>query len=404
MFLILPIRTETAIRRTPHVNYVLIGANLFFFILFNLKVLGEPGQSFRDQHLIFVSAAPSIYQFFTYQFLHADVWHLFGNMLFLWVFGNSVNGKMGDLPYLCFYLAGGIFAAWAYAFVDPSPFQLLGASGSIAAVTTAYLALFPRSRVTLLLWIIFIHFIELPAMVIICLKIIAWDNIIAPSIGGAGHVAYTAHLAGYLFGFASALILLLLRALPRDQFDMLALWKRWNQRREMAAALADPAAAARARFGAAGRVPTQKAEEREAESRQWDKVASLRTRVVELLQQHKPAEAATAYEELMIADPKQCLSELHQLDLARQFYSEGRSPQAAAAFERYLAGYPHGREADQVRLLLGIIYARDLRRYETADEYLTQSLEKLHDPSRRAQCLEWLNEVREGLGRPAPNA
>ena len=78
-----------------------------------------------------------MYQFFTYQFLHADVGHLFGNLLFLWVFGNSVNGKMGNWPYLLFYLAGGVCAAWGWAALNPGPLHLVGASGAIAAVTTA---------------------------------------------------------------------------------------------------------------------------------------------------------------------------------------------------------------------------------------------------------------------------
>jgi len=404
MFMILPIRTETAIRRPPHVNYLLIGVNLLAFALLNLTVAGPVVQSWCKQHLVFSSVEPSLHQFFSYQFFHADVWHMLGNMLFLWVFGNSVNAKMGDGPYLFFYLAGGVFAAWTYALVQPGPFHLLGASGSIAAVTTAYLALFPRSRVTLLLWVFFVHFFELPAMVLICVKIIAWDNIVAPSIGPGGQVAYTAHLAGYLFGFVAALGLLLVRALPRDQFDMLALWKRWHQRRAFAAAMTDPSAAAQARFGTVARVPSDDARKREVEARQVDTLAALRTRVGELLEERKPAEAAAVYEQLVAEDPAQCLSEIRQLEVAREFCAAGRFPQAAAAFERYLAAYPRGREVGNVRLLLGIIYARDLRRYDIADEHLTQSMEGLHDPTRRAQCLEWLTDVRAALGRPAPEA
>jgi len=402
--LIIPIRTEASIRRTPYVNQLLIGANLLIFLLLYEGMPWKGAVAFRDQYLVFQSNDPHFLQFFTYQFLHADVWHLAGNMLFLWVFGNAVNGKMGDIPYLLFYLSGGVFAAWGWASITPEQFRLVGASGSIAAVTTAYLALFPRSRVTVLIWFFFIHLFDMPAMLLIGLKIIVWDNLIAPSIGGSGGgVAHTAHLAGYLFGFAAALGMLFIRALPRDQFDILALWKRWHQRRAFASAMADPAAAAHAQFGTAARVPPTDSEIQAREDRQLDEVSKLRSRIGEMVQTRDFVRAANEYEKLVAVDPHQCLSELQQLDVAREFYRTGRYPQAVAAFERFIAGYPRSREGNDVRLLLGIIYARDLRQYETADKYLTQSMEALHDDRRRAQCLEWLASVRTALGKAAPD-
>lgn len=402
--IIIPIRTETEIRSVPHVNILLIGANCLVYMLFNQGLLGEAGRAFEQRHLVFSSTEPAFHQFFTYQFLHADFWHLFGNMLFLWVFGNSVNAKMGDLPYLLFYLSGGVFAAWGYAAVHPGHFHLVGASGAIAAVTTAYLALYPRSRVILLFWFFFIHFFNLPAMIVIGLKIIAWDNIVAPLVGQTGQVAHQAHLAGYLFGFAAALAMLFIKALPRDQFDILALWKRWHQRREFAAAMADPAAAARARFGAAARVPAGHPGQRNVDERRWDEVTDLRTHIGELLEQGHAAEAAREYEKLMTLDPKQCLTEVQQLGVAREFYRTNRFPQAVAAFERFVKTYPRSREFHNVGLLMGIIYARDLHQYALADEHLTKTMEGLRDTGRRAQCLDWLKRVRTMLGRPAPDA
>ncbi|UCE62271.1 MAG: rhomboid family intramembrane serine protease [Phycisphaerales bacterium] len=401
--MIIPIRTEASIRRMPYVNPALIAANIVLFLLFNQHLLGESAEGFRDRFLIFQSSEPAFAQFFTYQFLHADVGHLLGNMLFLWVFGNAVNAKMGDLPYLLFYLAGGAFAAWGWATLTPDQGRLVGASGSIAAVTTAYLALFPRSRVTVLFWFFLIHFFELPAMIIIGLKIIVWDNVIAPSFGGSDVVAHSAHLAGYFFGFVGALGLLLVRALPRDQFDILALWKRWHQRREFASVMADPEAAARAQFGTAARVPAADPIKRAAEERQLDQVSQLREQIVQLLGRRDLAGATQEYGKLVALDPRQCLAEIQQLEIAREFYRMRRFPQAAAAFERFLECYPRSREMDDVRLLVGIVYARDLKQYEAADKHLTQSIETLQDDKRRSQCLEWLREVREVLSRPAPD-
>jgi membrane associated rhomboid family serine protease len=398
--IIIPIRTESVIRRTPLVNYLLIAANLLSFLVFNAVAIG-PLAAFKTRYLVFHAAEPMLTQFFTYQFLHADVWHLLGNMLFLWVFGNSVNAKMGNGPYLLFYLAGGVFAAWGYALIRPFP--LVGASGAIAAVTTAYLALFPRSRVTVLVWLfLFIHFFELPAMVIIGLKIIVWDNIIAPNIGAQDAVAHGAHLAGYFFGFVGALGMLFVRALPRDQFDILALWKRWNQRRAFTSAMSDPAAAARARHGSVARNASGDPEQQALEDQQLDKLSDLRARIAEHVRQEDLTAATGLYEQLVTIDAQQCLSERQQLEVGREFYGSGRFPQAAAAFERFVECYSHSLEVNDVRLLLGIICARDLRRFEAADEHLTKSMTSLRDPGRRDQCLQWLQNVRAALGRPAP--
>jgi len=400
--MIIPIRTQVAIRRPPHVNQILIALNIVLFLLMNEALFGEALLGIRDRYLVFESAQPAFLQFFTYQFLHADIGHLLGNMLFLWVFGNAVNSKMGDVPYLLFYLAGGVFAAWGWAIFTPEQARLIGASGAIAAVTTAYLALFPRSRVTLLFWFFLIHIFELPAMIIIGLKIIVWDNIVAPSFGGSEMVAHSAHLSGYLFGFAAALAMLLVRALPRDQFDILALWSRWHRRREFATAMSDPAAAARAKYGKAARVPTSDPVEQAAEDHRLDEVSQMRERIGGLLAQRDLSGAAAEYEKLIAYDPRQCLSQHQQLEVARNFYRQGKFPQAAAAFERFLEGYPRSREATEVGLLLGIVYARDLRQYEAADKHLTQTMDSLQDSGRRAQCLQWLTKVRELLGKPVP--
>ncbi len=397
----IPIRTETVTRRTPSVNIFLIALNLLAFLLFDPQLATDTLWGFRQRHLHLVSEQPAFHQFFTYQFLHADVMHLLGNMLFLWVFGNSVNAKMGHGPYLLFYLAGGVFAGWGHAMLHANP--LAGGSGAVAAVTTAYLALFPRSHVTVLVWFfLFIHFFEIPAMIIIGLKIIVWDNVIAPSLlGGSERIAHHAHLAGYLFGFVGAMMMLLVRALPRDQFDMLALWKRWHRRREMAAVLAEAQAAP---YGTMVRSAPEDLKLRAEQDRAVDEIADIRARIDAELDQDHAGAAASLYEQLLATNPAQCLSEQHQLDVAREFYRTGRFPQAAAAFDRFVCCYPASDEAGNVRLLLGIIYARDLRQYEDADRHLTQSFDSLRDASRRDQCYQWLKGVRDALGRPAPEA
>lgn len=394
--IIIPVRTETPVRRTPLANYALLALNVLLFLILDLMGSRTLHQ-LKSTYLTLHAAYPSLHEFFTYQFVHADWAHLLGNMLFLWVFGNAVNAKLGHAAYLLFYLAGGILAAWGYALTGAHP--LLGASGSIAGVTAAYLVLFPRSRITVLYWLYVIGTFEIPALIMIGLKIILWDNVIAPGIAGSGNVATEAHLAGYLFGFVATTGMLLIRVLPRDQFDMLALIKRWNRRRVYREMMADPQARARAQFGHVARPVTSSPRQRVTEDARMDRISGLRLEITEQLARGDSAAAATLYEELIGLDSAQCLSARNQITVARQFYATGRTPQAAAAFERYLDSYGADPEAHEVRLLVGIIYARDLHQYEAAERHLAAAHEKLTDPARREQCTQWLSEVRAVLGK-----
>lgn len=397
--ILLPISTSTSVRRTPVVNYGLIAANVLVMMTLGASSSrSESGSGLAAWRELGVLNAgePSLYQFITYQFLHGDIWHLAFNMLFLWVFGNPVNAKMGHFLYLCFYLAGGVFAAVGYAFGHDH--RMVGASGSIAAVTTAYLALFPRSYITIIYWFVFIGTFELPSMIMIGVKMILYDNIIAPKYMSESNVAFGAHLAGYAFGFCAAAGLLALRVLPRDQFDIVALWRRWLQRRAMESAMASPDARARAQFGRVARpVSTDDVETVE----QLDAIAELRMKIADLLARNDPDQAADIYAQLMEQDPRQVLGRPQQLDVANHLYAMNKLPQAAAAYEKYLTHYGQSPEADHVKLLLGIIYARDLQQYEVAEAHLSQLLDRIHDEKRLAQCRHWLDVALQGLGKPA---
>lgn len=392
----IPVRTEMVSRRTPLMNYALLAINLLAFLAFNV-VAPRQLSGFRDRYLVLQGEWPSLHQFFSYQFLHADPWHVAGNMLFLWVFGNSVNAKLGNAAYGMFYLSGGVFAAVTFLLGNTA--HLLGASGSIAAVTTAYLVLFPRSRVTVLIVFFFITFIEVPAMVLIVVKIILWDNVVSPRIHGSGDVAIAAHLGGYCFGFVAAAALLLIKAVPRDHFDMLGLLDRWNRRRVFRSALSDPDQRRAATYGIVGRAPISDAARKEEEVR-LDRIGEMRTHIADRLTGGDTEGAMTLYEELIATDAGQCLSARDQLEIARAFYARQKTPQAAGAFERYLSCYRAGFETDEIRLLLGIIYARDLQQYGAAEKHLSACVDRLKGEDRRHQCRQWLEHVRQLLGRP----
>jgi len=100
--------------------------------------------------------------------------HVIGNMFFLYLFGNNVNDKLGNIGYLCLYLGGSVFAGIGHAMLHSNP--VLGASGAVAAVTGAYLVLFPRTLITVIYWFFFIGTMELPALYFIVFKLIVWDT------------------------------------------------------------------------------------------------------------------------------------------------------------------------------------------------------------------------------------
>lgn len=144
-------------------------------------------------------------------FLHGGWLHLLGNMLFLWVFGNNVEDRLGRIRYLLFYLVCGYAAAYAFALVNPDSSEpLIGASGAIAGVLGAYLVLYPRARVwSLVPFLLFIP-LRLPAWLVLGLWfLLQWAYSAGFAVSQAGDVAYLAHVAGFVLG---ALLALPLRA------------------------------------------------------------------------------------------------------------------------------------------------------------------------------------------------
>lgn len=150
---------------------------------------------------------------FTAMFLHANILHIAGNMVFLGVFGMTVEDRVGRLRFLCFYLLGGLAALGLQIAVAPSSdVPTLGASGAIAAVLGAYIVLHPRAKIlTVVILIFFFTIVELPAWTVLVLWL-AFDGILGaagvttPFGGGAG-VAYYAHIGGFAFGLLVAWML-----------------------------------------------------------------------------------------------------------------------------------------------------------------------------------------------------
>jgi membrane associated rhomboid family serine protease len=395
--MLLPIRTNIYPRRTPYTNYALIIINVIIFFL-----TYGPHKEIWGDHLIIVPVhhwakqfmlTPNKWQwwqFVTYAFLHGGYMHIIGNMFFLYLFGNNVNDKIGHIGYLGFYLAGAILSGIGHAAANSSSYvSTLGASGAVAAVTGAYLVLFPQTIITVLYWFFFIGTWDLPALYFIAFKLVIWDNIIEPRFA-PGPIAYSAHLAGYAFGIAAILALLASGLLSSSNFDLWAMVKRWNRRRQYRDAVSggyDPFT------GPIGRKPIKVKEVKNTSSTvsgNEDKITELRNEIANRLAQRNPPAAADAYLELMKLDSNLVLPRQHLLDIANQLASDKRTAEAVQPYEQFLTHYSSYEYAEQVELMLGLLYARYLHQPEKAIKHLTAAAEKLSDPGQLKMCKDEL--------------
>ena len=154
-------------------------------------------------------------------FMHGGYMHLFGNLLYLWIFGDNVEVRFGAVRFLLFYLLSGVVATYAQIYLDPSGvIPNLGASGAISGVLGAYMVLFPRNRVhAIFLWTM----VSIPAIIAIGAWIVmqfvsGWGSLVAPG-ETAGGVAYAAHIGGFFAGVFIALVVRMrMKEEPKDPF------------------------------------------------------------------------------------------------------------------------------------------------------------------------------------------
>jgi membrane associated rhomboid family serine protease len=388
--ILLPVGTDVRLRKTPVGNYILLALNVAIFLY--TDVIGDWGGRVLKEFWTLDAQRPLLWQYLTYQFLHGDSLHLAGNMIFLWIFGNAVCDRMGNLPYLLFYLAGGVFAGLTFTLGAEHP--IVGASGAIAAVTTAFLALFPRVHVRMILWafVLLVPF-ALPSSILIVFKIILWDNILAPSLdrGATSNVAYSAHLGGYAFGFAVAMALLLMRALPRNPFDMAGIWSRWHRR----AGIPDIPMGGPIRY--ARPVEVEELSSRPLEERPLTPAEALRERLIEQVRAREYEAATVSFEQLRRLAPDTVLPHPIQRDLANYLARSERHEAAVAAYEALLQAYPHTPDAGHVHLLTGMLLNRHLQAPERSIRHLTAALERLEGENERGLALQELQDARAKL-------
>ncbi|MHC4755010.1 MAG: rhomboid family intramembrane serine protease [Planctomycetota bacterium] len=388
--MLLPIRTNIRPWRTPYANYALIIANVVIFLLqfqqhpVTHQIVYKPWVS----HFMLNPVRPDLWQFISYAFLHGGLFHILGNMFFLYLFGNNVNDKLGHIGYMCLYLAGSIFSGLGHAMMSGSP--VLGASGAVAAITGAYLVLFPQTLITVIYWLIFIGTMELPALYFIAFKMILIDNMIAKS---TPNVAYDAHLAGYAFGILSMVGMLATGVISSSSFDLWATIKQWNRRRVYRDVVSSGYDPFKGRYTKEIKVKPVKKTAVQIENE--EKISQLRNEIGKRISQRNISGAANAYLDLMAIDPEQVPPRQYLLDIANQLASENKPAESAEAYEKFLSHYKSYEYSEQVQLMLGIIYSRYLGKSDKAKQYLSAALEKLTDPGQIKMCKAELENLQK---------
>ncbi|HUT28862.1 MAG TPA: rhomboid family intramembrane serine protease [Sedimentisphaerales bacterium] len=392
---ILPIRTNIRPRRTPYANLALIVVNIIVFSVsywphLNPFTGAKEGLRPWAEQFMLNPVYPRLWQFVSYAFLHAGLLHIFGNMYFLYLFGNNVNDKLGNIGYLCLYLGGAVFAGVGHALLHENP--VLGASGAVAAVTGAYLVLFPQSLITILVIFFFIGTMELSALYFILFKLIVWDNIIEARLY-ASAVAYGAHLAGYAFGIFAMVLLLSTGLIGGSGFDLWSMMRQWNRRRRFRDVVSngyDPFT---------GGTPAKRINAREIrtpdQKQQDEKIQQLRNEIAARVAQHNLSAAAELYLELMELDREHVLPRQYLLDIANQLASKSKHAESAQAYEKFLLHYPTYEYVEQVELMLGVLYSRYLREPQLAIKHLEAALENLSDPGQRKMCRDELAKLQQ---------
>jgi membrane associated rhomboid family serine protease len=223
---VIPLRDANPVRRTPIITIAIVVACIaaFAYRLGAESNLGEGGvEAFFDQFGVVPADLTADWgagrffggetlAIFTSMFLHVNLVHLAGNLIYLWIFGNNIEDRIGRVGFVVFYLFGGVAAALAQVLIDPeSTIPMVGASGAISAVLGAYLVMFPRARILSLVFLgFFYQLIEVPAVIVLgfwfVLQLV--DGIASLGLAGAeGGVAFFAHIGGFVAGVVIGLLI-----------------------------------------------------------------------------------------------------------------------------------------------------------------------------------------------------
>ncbi|MCX7919397.1 MAG: rhomboid family intramembrane serine protease [bacterium] len=345
--MIIPIGDDNPREKVPYVTYSLIGINIIVYIYFGW-IRGNY-EEFVTQ-FGFIPAQFDFLTVFTSMFLHGDIFHLAGNMLYLWIYGDNVEAKFGKIRFLLFYLSSGVVAhGLQTAFSTNLQIPNIGASGAIAGVLGAYLVLFPRAKI--IFWYFFIFYFRIYTG---RFKVIAWlvlgfwflQQIIFGYFGLSqttaqeGGVAFFAHIGGFLCGVG---VMLLFRQTYRFQRSRLL----------------------RPVIDEQLRYPVSYT------SQQWKNIRNYQKTIKEVLIQQGTAVAVPLYEQMQSQYPNTALDSESMFLIAESYTRRREFDKALETYQKILRFEPHSEKADNALWAMAEIY-----------------LQHYHLPEKANQCLQ----------------
>jgi membrane associated rhomboid family serine protease len=398
----IPIGDEEKTIRIPFVNYAIVAVNAIVFF-----VITVPMEPFAYAEFIekwgTVPAQLNPVTLVTSAFLHGGFFHILFNMLFLWVFGDNIEDRLGHLLYLAFYIGGAVCADFIYAAANSgSSIPAIGASGAVAAVMGAYMMMLPKVKVK------FFYFFYYRAGVFAISAIYAiglWALLqvfyyVALEAEGLGGVAYSAHLGGFGYGLvAGAIAAIILKSIRREQIEMVDRWR------------GEKTSAQRLSVTPHGSGYTEGAlrKQREFEARPerlrgprpltHNYVSEAQENVVSLLSRGKEKEALEQYLAFIRKFRYASLPAQEQLRIADLFLTTEQYRPAQEAYERFLRHYPQGRHADEVKFNLAMLCAQYTQDYSTARRLLKELIRSTGDSVKLVQLEEELSRVEEHFAK-----
>ncbi|WP_305044151.1 rhomboid family intramembrane serine protease [Geoalkalibacter sp.] len=391
----LPIGDFPNPRSTPWVNYLLMGANVAVWLLVSLPLSAArpdlhdpllleylyeigvrgavPAQAVLDQlsaYDLFVfkygfrPAEFSLITLFTSLFLHGSWMHLLGNMLFLWIFGNNVEHRLGAAGYLMAYLGAGVAATLFFAlFVPGSQTPLIGASGAISGVLGFYFLWFPKNMVKVFIFLFpfIVTTVLVPARLVLGFYLVL-DNLLPFLLtrGGAeSGVAHGAHIGGFIAGLALGW--------GMERVPGLNLWRgERSYRKEVA-----------------------RSQAREASGQ------GLAALIHRHLGEGRPRQAADLYLGLEHRQERAALAADDVLDIGDYLLSVGRDDLALPVFRRFIAERPGDDRVDRAFLGAGLALSRHPRHITSAYQYFLQALEAARSEEVREQARRHLRAIEQ---------
>jgi len=306
--------------------------------------------------------APDLVALLFCMFLHANFLHLGGNMLYLWIFGDNVEARLGRVGYVAAYLGTGVLATLAFALLSGgSMTPLIGASGAISGVLGFYLLWFPHNQIRVALFLFFYFmFIHVRAIWVLAFYLVV-DNLLPllrEAESGGGGVAHGAHIGGFLSGVVCAFL--------------------WDRIR--------------------GRVPAPRPQPHvERRATPWTRgTGPIRVGAADAfhaaVHMGRMEDAAHAFSRLVREGGKPPMAD-DVFALGRWLYESDFAQDAAAVLRFYLANYPRGPDLDRAHLALGVMLARRLGQPVAAREHLLSVIDLTQDESLAAKARAELDRL-----------